>query len=78
MKKFIVIILFISLILGLTLINISLKNDSTNIDIKIKNIEAFGDNENGEENPCTIPGAICMFYDTSGNPIFYPGLTLDI
>ncbi|MBC5622930.1 hypothetical protein [Butyricimonas hominis] len=78
MKKFIISILFISIILGLTLVNVTLRKDSTNIDIKIKNIEAFGDNESGEDNPCTIVGAICMVYDTNGNPTFYPGLTLDV
>ena len=78
MKRVILIICFISITLALTLLNVNLRKDSTNIDIKIKNIEAFGDNESGEDNPCTIVGAICMVYDTNGNPTFYPGLTLDV
>ena len=78
MKKIIISILFVSVVLGLTLMNVTLRKDATNIDIKLKNIEAFGENESGDENPCTVIGTICMYYDKSGNPIFYPGLTLDL
>ena len=78
MKKIIISILFISIVLGLTFINITLRNDATNIDIKLKNIEAFGENESGDENPCTVIGTICMYYDKNGNIVFCPGLTLDL
>ncbi len=45
MKKIVLIIIFISITLVLTLTNVGLRKDSTNIDIKIQNIEAFGNNE---------------------------------
>lgn len=47
MKRVILIICFISITLALTLLNVNLRKDSTNIDIKIQNIEAFGNNEDG-------------------------------
>ena len=77
MKKFIISILFISIILGITLINITLRKDATNIDIKIQNIEALAADESGEDNPCKVSGYICMFYDDDFNPVFYPGLALE-
>ena len=41
MKRVILIICFISITLALTLLNVNLRKDSTNIDIKIQNIEAL-------------------------------------
>ena len=76
MKKFIISILFISIILGLTLVNVTLRKDSTNIDIKIQNIEAFGNNEDGGDDPCKAPGGVCMTYDKDGDPIFHIGLSI--
>ncbi|MCB6971725.1 MULTISPECIES: hypothetical protein [Butyricimonas] len=78
MKKIIISILFVSVVLGLTLVNVTLRNDATNIDIKLKNIEAFGENEGGDENPCIVIGSLCMYYDKDQNPVFYPGLALDV
>lgn len=78
MKKIIFSILFLSITLGLTLVNVILRKDDTNIDIKLKNIEALGENEEGGENPCYVIGSLCMYYDTAGNIVFYPGLALDI
>ena len=52
MKRVILIISFISITLALTLLNVNLRKDSTNIDIKIQNIEAFGNNEDGGDDPC--------------------------
>ena len=51
MKKIVLIIIFISITLALTLTNVGLRKDSTNIDIKIQNIEAFGNNEDDDDNP---------------------------
>lgn len=78
MKKIIFSILFIFISLGLTLVNVTLRKDDTNIDIKLKNIEALGEKEEGGENPCYVVGTLCMYYDELGNLIFYPGLALDI
>ena len=72
MKKIVLIIIFISITLVLTLTNVGLRKDSTNIDIKIQNIEAFGN-----DNPCKSPGGVCMTYDKDGNPVFYAGLSLE-
>lgn len=77
MKKIIIVVSFISITLVLTLQNISTEKDSSNISIKLKNIEAFASEEIPVENPCKKPGAICMYYDENKNPIFYPGLTLE-
>ena len=63
MKRVILIICFISITLALTLLNVNLRKDSTNIDIKIQNIEAFGNNEDGGEDACIAPGGVCMTYD---------------
>ena len=73
MKKIVLIIIFISITLVLTLTNVGLRKDSTNIDIKIQNIEAFGNNEDDDDNP----GGVCMTYDKDGNPVFYAGLSLE-
>lgn len=62
MKKIILITIFISIVLAFTLLNVNLRKDSTNIDIKIQNIEAFGDKEDGDDNPCKAPGGVCMTY----------------
>lgn len=70
MKKIVLIIIFISITLVLTLTNVGLRKDSTNIDIKIQNIEAFGNNEDDDDNPCKSPGGVCMTYDKDGNPVF--------
>lgn len=77
MKKIVLIIIFISITLVLTLTNVGLRKDSTNIDIKIQNIEAFGNNEDDDDNPCKSPGGVCMTYDKDGNPVFYAGLSLE-
>ena len=58
MKRVILIICFISITLALTLLNVNLRKNSTNIDIKIQNIEAFGNNEAGVDDPCKAPGGI--------------------
>lgn len=76
MKRVTFIICFISIISVLTLLNVNLRKDSTNIDIKIQNIEAFGNNEAGNKDPCTAPGGICMTFDEDGNPVFHVGLSL--
>ncbi len=76
MKKTILITCFISIILVLTLLNVNLRKSSTNIDIKIQNIEAFGNNEEGRDDPCKAPGGICMTYDEDGDPIFHIGLSI--
>ena len=76
MKRVILIICFISITLALTLLNVNLRKDSTNIDIKIQNIEAFGNNEVGGDDPCKAPGGICMTFDKDGNPVFHVGLSL--
>ena len=55
MKKIILITIFISIVLVFTLLNVNIRKDSTNIDIKIQNIEAFGDKEDGDDNPCKAP-----------------------
>ena len=60
MKKIILITIFISIVLAFTLLNVNLRKDSTNIDIKIQNIEAFGDKEDGDDNPCKKPRR-CMY-----------------
>ena len=72
MKKIILITIFISIVLAFTLLNVNLRKDSTNIDIKIQNIEAFGDKEDGDDNP----GGVCMTYGSDGYPIFHPGLSI--
>lgn len=54
----------------------SLRKDFTNIDIKIKNIEAFGADESGNTDPCTKPGGICMTFDEEGHPVFHAGLSI--
>ena len=77
MEKIVLIIIFISITLVLTLTNVGLRKDSTNIDIKIQNIEAFGNNEDDDDNPCKSPGGVCMTYDKDGNPVFYAGLSLE-
>ena len=77
MKKIILITIFISIVLVFTLLNVNIRKDSTNIDIKIQNIEAFGDKEDGDDNPCKAPGGVCMTYDKDGNPVFYAGLSLE-
>ena len=74
MKRVILIICFISITLALTFVN--LRKDSTNIDIKIQNIEAFGNNEDGGDDPCKAPGGVCMTYDKDGDPIFHIGLSI--
>ncbi len=66
MKKIILITIFISIVLAFTLLNVNLRKDSTNIDIKIQNIEAFGDKEDGDDNPCKAPGGVCMTYGSDG------------
>ena len=76
MKRVILIICFISITLALTLLNVNLKKDSTNIDIKIQNIEAFLNNEDGGDDPCKATGGICMTFDKDGNPVFHVGLSL--
>ena len=76
MKKIILITIFISIVLVFTLLNVNLRKDSTNIDIKIQNIEAFGNNEDGGDDPCKAPGGICMTFDKDGNPVFHVGLSL--
>ena len=76
MKKIVLIIIFISITLALTLTNVGLRKDSTNIDIKIQNIEAFGNNEDGGDDPCKAPGGVCMTYDKDGDPIFHIGLSI--
>jgi len=76
MKKIVLIIIFISITLVLTLTNVGLRKDSTNIDIKIQNIEAFGNNEDDDDNPCKSPGGVCMTYGSDGYPIFHPGLSI--
>ena len=68
MKKIVLIIIFISITLALTLTNVGLRKDSTNIDIKIQNIEAFGNNEDDDGQSMQIPGGVCMTYDKDGNP----------
>lgn len=52
------------------------KERFTNIDIKIQNIEAFGNNEDGGDDPCKAPGGVCMTYDKDGDPIFHIGLSI--
>ena len=76
MKKIILITIFISIVLAFTLLNVNLRKDSTNIDIKIQNIEAFGNNEDGGDDPCKAPGGVCMTYGSDGYPIFHPGLSI--
>ena len=76
MKKIILITIFISIVLAFTLLNVNLRKDSTNIDIKIQNIEAFGDKEDGDDNPCKAPGGVCMTYGSDGYTIFHPGLSI--
>ncbi len=78
MKKILICTLFISIVLGLTLFNVTLRKDSTKVDVKIKNIEALAADESGAEDPCTVIGTICFYYDENQNPIVCPGLTLDI
>ena len=75
MRKIVLIICFISITLVLTLLNVNLRKNSTNIDIKIQNIEAFGNNEAGDNDPCKAPGGVCMTYD-EGDPIFHIGLSI--
>ncbi len=74
MRKTILVIFFIFTIVTFTLLNVSLKKDASNIDIKIQHIEAFGENEEGWTDPCTSPGGICMTYDENGDPLFHAGL----
>ena len=76
MKRVILIICFISITLALTLLNVNLRKDSTNIDIKIQYIEAFGNYEDGGDDPCKAPGGVCMTYDKDGDPIFHIGLSI--
>ena len=76
MKRVILIICFISITLAFTLLNVNLRKDSTNIDIKIQNIEAFGNNEDGGDDPGKAPGGVCMTYDKDGDPIFHIGLSI--
>ena len=76
MRKIVLIICFISITLVLTLLNVNLRKNSTNIDIKIQNIEAFGNNEEGDNDPCKAPGGVCMTYDEEGDPIFHIGLSI--
>ena len=76
MKKIILITIFISIVLVFTLLNVNIRKDSTNIDIKIQNIEAFGNNEDGGDDPCKAPGGICMTFDKDGNPVFHVGLSI--
>ena len=76
MKKIILITIFISIVLVFTLLNVNIRKDSTNIDIKIQNIEAFGDKEDGDDNPCKAPGGVCMTYGSDWYPIFHPGLSI--
>ena len=76
MKKIILITIFISIVLVFTLLNVNIRKDSTNIDIKIQNIEAFGDKEDGDDNPCKAPGGVCMTDGSDGYPIFHPGLSI--
>ncbi|HJA14790.1 MAG TPA: hypothetical protein H9796_06890 [Candidatus Butyricimonas faecavium] len=76
MRKIVLIICFISITLVLTLLNVNLRKNSTNIDIKIQNIEAFGNNEAGDNDPCKAPGGVCMTYDEEGDPIFHIGLSI--
>ena len=70
MKRVILIICFISITLALTLLNVNLRKDSTNIDIKIQN------NEDGGDDPCKAPGGVCMTYDKDGDPIFHIGVSI--
>lgn len=76
MKKIILITIFISIVLVFTLLNVNIRKDSTNIDIKIQNIEAFGDKEDGDDNPCKAPGGVGRTYGSDGYPIFHPGLSI--
>ena len=76
MKKIILITIFISIVLVFTLLNVNIRKDSTNIDIKIQNIEAFGDKEDGDDNPCKAPGGVCMTYGSDGYHIFHPGFSI--
>ncbi len=76
MKRVVLIICFISITLALTLRNVNLRKNLTNIDIKIQNIEAFGNNEAGNNDPCKAPGGVCMTYDEDGDPIFHIGLSI--
>ncbi len=43
---------------------------------KNSNIEAFGNNEDGGDDPCKAPGGVCMTYDKDGDPIFHIGLSI--
>ena len=76
MKRVILIICFISITLALTLLNVNLRKDSTNIDIKIQNIEAFGYNEDGGDDPCKAPAGVFITYDKDGDPNFHIGLSI--
>lgn len=76
MKKTILAVFFISTIVTLTLLNVNLRKDSTNIDIKIQHTEALGANESGNTNLCTKPGGICMTFDEERHPVFYAGLSI--
>ena len=76
MRKTILITLFISIVLVLTLQNVNLKKDSTNVDIKIQAIEALGADESGSNNPCTAPGGLCFTFDEDGNPVYSVGLSI--
>ena len=76
MRKIVLIICFISITLVLTLLNVNLRKNSTNIDIKIQNIEAFGNNEAGDNDPCKAPGGVCMTYDEEGDPICHIRLSI--
>ena len=76
MKNILLITIFISIVLVFTLLNVNIRTDATNIDIKIQNIEAFGDKEDGDDNPCKAPGGVCMTYGSDGYPIFHPGLSI--
>ena len=78
MKKILICLLFISIVLGLTLFNVTLRKDTAKVDIKIKNIEALAADENGDEDPCNAVGAICFYYDKDQNPVICPGLTIEI
>ena len=77
MKKILICILFISIVLGLTLFNVTLRKDSSKVDIKIKNIEALAADEKDDDDPCTAIGTICFYYDKDRNPVVCPGLTLE-
>ncbi len=76
MKKIILIIIFISITLALTFNKCRSKERFYNIDIKIQNIEAFGNNEDDDDNHANLPEGM---YDIRQRwqSVFYAGLSLE-